>query len=316
MQARRVLLIGGSGFIGRALGRRLAALGREVHVLSRHAEPGIRDGISFHRGSQADADAVAPLLARCDAVVHLASTTTPGRSARAPGLEMHENLVPLAGLLETLAAAGSRRILYLSSGGAIYGNPQVLPVAEDHPPQPLSWHAAGKVAAEEFLRTHARQASGTTLAILRPANVYGPGQALQTGFGIVRTLLERAREGGSIELWGDGSQVRDFLYIDDLVEACVRLLDLPAVSGTYNVGSGTGTSLLELVRLVERITGRPIPITFHPERGIDVAGIWLDSSRLHAAAGWQAATPLEAGLRLAWHALSQEAAQPFPPVVR
>lgn len=316
MQARRVLLIGGSGFIGRALGRRLAALGCEVDVLSRHAEPGTRDGISFHRGSQADADAVAPLLARCDAVVHLASTTTPGRSARAPGLEMRENLEPLAGFLETLTAVGSRRILYLSSGGAIYGNPYVLPVLEDHPPQPLSWHAAGKVAAEEFLRTHARQVAGTTLAILRPANVYGPGQSLQAGFGIVRTLLERACEGGGIELWGDGSQVRDFLYIDDLVEACLHLLAAPAVTGTYNVGSGTGTTLMQLVRLVEQITERPIPITFHPERGIDVTGIWLDSSRLHAATGWRAATSLEVGLQLAWSELCREAAQPFPPGAR
>lgn len=316
MQARRVLLIGGNGFIGRALGRRLAALGSEVHVLSRHVEPGTRDGISFHPGSQAEADAVAPLLARCDAVVHLASTTTPGSSAHAPGLEMRENLAPLAGFLEALAAVGPRRILYLSSGGAVYGNPQVLPVPEHHPLRPLSWHAAGKAAAEELLRTHARQTSSTMLAILRPANVYGPGQSLQAGFGIVRTLLERARTGGGIELWGDGSQVRDFLYIDDLVEACVRLLALPAVCGTYNVGSGTGTSLLQLLRLVEKISGRSIPVAFQPERGIDVTGIWLDSSRLHAATGWQAAIPLEAGLQLAWHALSDEAMLPTPPVVR
>ena len=226
MHARRVLLIGGGGFIGRALGRRLAASGCEVHALSRHVEPGRRGDVEFHRGSQAETAVVAPLLARCDSVVHLASTTTPGRSAHAPALEMRENLEPLADFLELLAAAAPRRILYLSSGGAIYGNPPFLPATEEHPVQPLSWHAAGKVAAEEFLRTHARQISGTSLAILRPANVYGPGQPLQAGFGFVRTLMEKARSGEPVEIWGDGRQVRDFLYIDDLVDACLRLLDV------------------------------------------------------------------------------------------
>lgn len=305
MHARRVLLIGGGGFIGRALGRRLAASGCEVHALSRHVEPGRRGDVEFHRGSQAETAVVAPLLARCDSVVHLASTTTPGRSAHAPALEMRENLEPLADFLELLAAAAPRRILYLSSGGAIYGNPPFLPATEEHPVQPLSWHAAGKVAAEEFLRTHARQISGTSLAILRPANVYGPGQPLQAGFGFVRTLMEKARSGEPVEIWGDGRQVRDFLYIDDLVDACLRLLDAPAVTGTFNAGSGAGTSLLELVRLVIQITGRAIPVLLRPGRDIDVAGIWLDCERLHAATGWRSTTPLEAGLARTWQDLVQ-----------
>lgn len=308
MRGKRVLLVGGGGFIGRALGLRLSAMGAEVHVLSRRAEPGMRDGIAYHRGNQADAAVAAPLLARCEMVVHLASTTTPGRSAHSPLLETRENLDPLAGFLEALAAAGPRRILYFSSGGAIYGNPASLPATEDHPLQPLSWHAAGKVAAEDFLRTHARQVAGTALAILRPANVYGPGQALQAGFGIVRTLLEKAHRGAGIDLWGDGSQVRDYLYIDDLVEACVGLLAAPAVTGTFNAGSGAGTSLLELVRLAEQVSGRPIPVTRHSERGIDVAGIWLDSSRLQAATGWQATTPLAEGLARTWAELMLGAA--------
>lgn len=305
MQARRVLLIGGGGFIGCALGRRLAASGCEVHALSRHVEPGRRGDVEFHRGSQAEAAVVAPLLARCDSVVHLASTTTPGRSAHAPALETRENLEPLADFLELLAATAPRRILYLSSGGAIYGNPPLLPATEEHPVQPLSWHAAGKAAAEEFLRTHARQISGTSLVILRPANVYGPDQPLQAGFGFVRTLLEKARSAEPVEIWGDGRQVRDFLYIDDLVDACMRLLDVPAVTGTFNAGSGAGTSLLELVRLAVQVTGREIPVVLRPGRDIDVASIWLDCGRLRAATGWRSTTPLEAGLARTWQDLVQ-----------
>jgi UDP-glucose 4-epimerase len=274
-------------------------------VLARHATPGMHEGMVFHRGCQSDVAVVTPLFKRCDVVVHLAAATTPGRSARAPTLDAAENLVPLAGFLEALVAAGSRRIIFLSSGGAIYGNPLGLPVTEDHPAQPLSYHAAGKVAAEAFLGAFARQVK-TSLTILRPSNVYGPGQPMQADFGIVRTLLEKARSGESLAIWGSGQQVRDFLYIDDLVEACARLIGMPSVSGTFNVGSGVGVSLLELVALARKITDRDISIQLHPERGIDVEGIYLDSRKLQGALGWQAATSLEDGMGKTWAWLTSQ----------
>jgi len=303
MRSESVLLVGGAGFIGQALARRLAAAGVAVQVLSRRVEPGLRAGIEYHRGCQSDAAVVAPLLARCALVVHLASATTPGRSAHVPQLEVTENLVPLAGFLEALAEAGPRRVVFLSSGGAIYGNPAVLPASEEQPPRPLSYHAAGKAAAEDFFRAWAQRA-GAALAILRPSNVYGPGQPLQAGFGFVRTVLERARAGQAVDVWGDGRQVRDFLYIDDLVDACLRLLAAPEVAGTFNAGAGVGTTLLDLVRLAEQVTGRSIPVTRHPGRGIDVDAIWLDSSRLHAATGWCAHTSLADGIARTWDALA------------
>lgn len=302
MRSECVLLIGGNGFIGRALARRLASVGREVHVLSRHTETGRRDGIEFHRGCQSEGALVAPLLARCDAVVHLASTTTPGRSTQAPALEMAENLLPLARLLQTLAEAGPRRLVFLSSGGAIYGKPPCLPASEDLPPAPLSWHATGKLAAEAMFATAARQ-NGSALAILRPGNVYGPGQELQSGFGFVRTLFECVRSGAPVDIWGDGHQVRDYLYIDDLVDACVGLLDNPAAQGTFNVGTGIGTSLLELVELAQQITGRRVSVRYQPGRGIDVERIWLEAGRLERAIGRQPRISLVEGLMRTWTAL-------------
>ncbi|HPQ23975.1 MAG TPA: NAD-dependent epimerase/dehydratase family protein, partial [Gammaproteobacteria bacterium] len=141
-----VLLIGGNGFLGAALARKLAAAGREVHVLSRHLEPGAREGIQFHRGGQDDVVVVSPLLRTCSTVVHLASTTTPGSSARNPVVDIQENLLPAARLLETMADMPPERLIFVSSGGAIYGNPDELPVSEADQPNPLSFHAAGKIA--------------------------------------------------------------------------------------------------------------------------------------------------------------------------
>ena len=300
MPCERILLVGGGGFIGRALGRRLTAEGREVHALSRHLAPGVADGVVFHRGCQSDGTITAPLLQRCDAVVHLAAATTPGRSAHSPLLDVAENLAPFAAFLEALAAAGSRRVIFLSSGGAIYGNPPHLPAREDHPLLPLSYHAAGKAAAELLLGVFARQSDDTSLAILRPSNVYGPGQPVQAGFGIVRTLLEKARCRAPVDIWGSGRQVRDFLYIDDLVDVCTALLDKPSVRGTFNAGSGEGVSLLELVELVRQVTRQTLPIQLLPERGIDVEGIYLDCSQLRGRLGWTATTTLAEGLERTW----------------
>lgn len=306
MPCEHILLVGGDGFIGRALGRRLAAEGREVHVLSRHTDSGAHDGVFFHRGCQADSTVIGPLLQCCDAVVHLAAATTPGHSAHSPLLDVVENLAPFAAFLEALAAAGSRRVIFLSSGGAIYGNPSHLPARENYPLLPLSYHAAGKAAAELLLGVFARQSSDTSLAIVRPSNVYGPGQPVQAGFGIVRTLLEKARCRAPVDIWGSGRQVRDFLYIDDLVDVCTTLLDKPSVRGTFNAGSGVGVSLLELIELVQKVTRQTLSIRLRPERGIDVEGIYLDCSQLREASGWTATTTLADGLERTWTWLQEQ----------
>ena len=192
MSARKgTLLIGGHGFLGHALARALAEDGREVHVLSRSTEAGIRGGIAFHRGSQDDPATIAPLLAACSTVVHLASTTTPGSSARRPVIDAEENLLPATRLAEIMSSCPPERLIFVSSGGAVYGNPTQLPVDESTAPDPLSYHAAGKLALESLF-TAFSHANDVALGILRPSNIYGPGQQMRNGFGLVRTLLEKA----------------------------------------------------------------------------------------------------------------------------
>lgn len=295
-----ILLVGGGGFLGMALARSLAADGREVHVLGPHVAPGSLAGVIVHRGSQADAVFMRPLLERCGTIVHLASTTTPGSSASAPELEQSGNLQPLAAFIETLASAPPCRLMFVSSGGAIYGNPARLPADESLPLQPLSPHAAGKVAAEAMLAAHARKHTGTSLVVLRPSNVYGPGQPLRAGFGIVRTLFDKALTGAPVELWGGGRAVRDYLYVDDFVAACLTLIARPDIAGTFNVGSGEGVALVELMAQVESVTGRTLSVSPQPSRGVDVEAIVLDSARLRAATQWSLETSLDTGLRRTW----------------
>lgn len=293
------LLIGGNGFYGLALGVALAREGYRVHAVSRHAVPGRRNGIEFHQGGQDERAVIEPLLCQCPSVVHLASTTTPGSSARRPQLDARENLLPAAGLIELLAANPPQRLIFVSSGGAIYGNPRNIPVDESAAPQPLSYHAAAKVALESLFGAFAH-AHKVSLAILRPSNLYGPGQPLRHGFGFVRTLLDKALHNEPIEIWGDGSAVRDYLFIDDAVDGCLRLLERPAMEGVFNLGSGTGTSLAEMITRVEQATGRRLLVAERPARGTDVHAIVLDSARLHDATGWAPDTALEQGLQRTW----------------
>lgn len=302
MSKRSVLLLGGTGFLGTALARQLAASEWDVSVVGRRPLPA-RSSIPGAVNYQASLDDVAmlrKLLPHYRTVVHLASTTTPGASAQSPVREAEENILPALRLLEVLAEFEPVRLIYMSSGGTLYGNPTVLPVSEDQPLWPLSNHGVSKVAVEGFLRVYGRQ-HGERVTILRPSNLYGPEQPLREGFGVIRTMLEYARRGTAMEFWGDGEAVRDFLFIDDWVDACRRLLEPGAPVGVYNVGVGEGCSLNRLRAVVERVTGRELRVHWQPARSVDVRGVVLDATRLRGATGWTPQVTLEDGIRRMWN---------------
>ncbi len=301
---RNAVLLAGCGFIGTALMRQLMAADREVHVLTHHpAGTDFPMGAYWHPGDLQDSGILRQLLPFCGTVVHLASTTTPGVSARRPLLEA-DNLLPTLTLLDVLQEFPDRHLIYFSSGGTIYGNRIQMPVAEDATIQPLSYHGAGKAAQEMFLQ--ALRTQGRAVTILRPANAYGPGQRLKTGFGLVRTVLENIRFGQPIEVWGDGAAVRDFVYVDDVVAAAALFVDRPMDSGTYNVGSGMGCSINGLIRLAGELVGQTPHVVYRSARRSDVQRVVLDVSRLRAA-GWAPRVRLEEGVRRTWQWLQGQA---------
>ncbi len=300
MTNARVLVVG-SGFLGRASALRLAGAGCRVTVLSPSAGtrpwPG---GISVLNGRQEDKTLLSELLAKHETVIHAAWGTTPGSSAGHPAMEAEQGLQPFLAFLETLRRFPSTHLLFMSSGGTVYGDPQTLPVTEAAPLRPCSCHGAGKAAAELFLRAHRPEHT----VILRPSNIYGPEQPLRSGFGVIRHLLACAAEGRIFQLWGDGLQLRDYLYLDDFADAVQQLALRRDIAGTFNLGSGKGTSLNELVALVEAIAGRRVGIDQRPARAGDVLRIVLDSTALSAATGWHPATCLRAGIERIWRAMT------------
>jgi UDP-glucose 4-epimerase len=286
MRGDGVLLLGGTGFIGGALARRLAREKMPVHILGRRQE-----------------DQLEHVLPRCGTVVHLASSTTPGTSAASASLELG-NLALTLRLLDLLKSQPETHLVFFSSGGTVYGNPLSLPVAEDSSIAPLSNHGASKASQEAFCQAFRARGHGVT--ILRPSNAYGPGQTIKTGFGLVRTVLEHARLGTALEIWGDGGNLRDFVYVDDVAEACARLIALPQDSETYNLGSGQGHDINTVWRVAEKLSGRELEKIHHPARTVDVRDVVLDIARLEARLSWTPGVPLEEGMRRTWEWLRQQ----------
>lgn len=275
-----VLLLGGAGFIGSALAKRLMQEKRPVHIVGRH-----------------DTERLERVLPQCGTVIHLASATTPGSSASHPHLEL-ANLALTLRLLELLQTQPQTHLIFFSSGGTVYGNPDRLPVAEDAPIAPLSNHGAGKASQEAFCQ--AFRAQGHAVSILRPSNAYGPGQTIKSGFGLVRTMLEHVRVGTTMEIWGNGENIRDFIYIDDVVDAAMRLIRLPQDSGTYNLGSGLGYSINQVRGIVEEITGTELKVSLRPARGADVRAVVLNIERIFQELSWTPKVELREGVDLTW----------------
>lgn len=298
----RILILGGTGFIGSNLCAKLVYAGYDVVVISNGEPVEPVDSIEYFTKGMEQPGLLDQLLPSCSHVIHLASATTPGTSHLAPGRELGGNIVPLAHLLECLQRAANTHLIFVSSGGAIYGDQPVDAANEDTPISPVSYYGAGKAAVEVFLRAYQAQ-TGHGVTVLRPSNLYGPGQGLRIGFGIVPTLFNCVRSQRPFEIWGDGETVRDYLYVSDFVGLC--LCSIPwSVDRTefsiFNVGSDTGYSINELLDEIGMINGNPIEVIRHPPRGVDVKRIVLDSSAARQLLGWKSRTTLRKGLELTW----------------
>lgn len=235
-----VLVIGGCGFIGSHVVDRLLAEKRKVRVLDSRPEafrPPL-PGVEYRLADLGDRAALRSALNGVQAVLHLAGTTVPATSNRDPVADVTGNLLPMLGLLEEMRAIGVGRLIYLSSGGTVYGVPQCDPVPEDHPLDPISSYGVVKVAVEKYLFME-RQLHGLNYVVLRPSNPYGPRQGHMGIQGVIGTFLWRLARQEPIEIWGDGSIVRDFLHVQDLARLCVLALNSDR-SGIYNAGRGGG----------------------------------------------------------------------------
>ncbi len=296
----KILVIGGCGFIGSHIVDSLVAQGHAVRVFDRQAER-FREplkGVDYRLGSFVDRMAVIEAMSGVDAVMHLASTTFPTTADLDPKIDVQDNLVGTLAILDSMISLRIPRLLFLSSGGTVYGPPETVPIPETHPLRPINSYGIVKVAIESYLDMYART-RGILPIVIRASNPYGPRQAHTGVQGVISTFLRRALLREPIEIWGDGSVERDYVHVADIADLCARAIATDRV-GVYNAGSGSGTPLLEIVRVIEAVTGRPLDPVFKPARKMDVQRSVLDVSRAAADFGWAGGIGLRDGIAETW----------------
>jgi len=296
----RALVTGGAGFIGSHVVEALLARGDEVHVvdnLSTGSRENLPPGVELHELDIRDEslEEVAGQL-RPETVFHLAAQADVGTSVERPTFDAEVNVVGTVRLLEAARASGAR-IVFTSSGGAIYGECE-RPAREDDEPQPLSPYAASKFAGEAYLATWNRL-YGSRHVTCRLANVYGPRQQATLEGGVVAIFLDRLREGRETEIFGDGNQTRDFVYVGDVAAALLAAAAAPA-GGVYNIGSGAAITVAELHRLCAGVAGVRQEPRFSPHRPGDLRHSIIDPSRAARELEWRPRTTLAAGLAETW----------------
>jgi Nucleoside-diphosphate-sugar epimerases len=296
----KALVLGGGGFLGSHLVDELLNRDHDVRVLDRATEQyrTTPNEVDYRLGDFADPAVVAEALQDIDTVYHLASATVPSTSNLDPAADITANLVPGVRLLEQLVRLDVRRIVFLSSGGTVYGNPKQVPVAVEHPVSPLCSYGVVKLATEHYLHMF-QELYGLSPTILRASNPYGPRQGHLGVQGAIATFLDRLFKGEPIRIWGDGRVVRDYLYVTDLARLCV-LAGESANEGTYNAGSGIGYSLNAVLEAVEEVTGKHAEVRFGASRSLDVDRIVLDISVTESVFGWRPDVDLRDGIALHW----------------
>ncbi len=297
----RFLVTGGAGFIGSTLANRLAREGHDVRVIDdlSAGDPGrLLPEVNFTRGSVADKPKLWRLLNGVDCVYHLAARVSVPESILYPREYEATNVGGTVALMEAMRDAGVQRVV-LTSSGAIYGEQPHQPVTEDMPPHPTSPYAVSKLAAEYYVSTIGGLWGIETVA-LRIFNAYGPDQSIPPSHApVIPQFMQQALGGGSLVVYGNGEQTRDFVYIDDVIEALVTAATAHGIDRqVINVGLGQETSVNNLVRAIERLTGRETHPLHVPSQSGGVSRLVADLASARRWLNYKPQVDLEMGLRL------------------
>lgn len=286
----KITIFGGGGFIGSNIADRLLKEGHELRFFERSRVEPYRqftddESVEWLTGDLMSVHDVIKAIEGVDVVLHLVSTTLPKNSNDDPIYDVQSNLVATLQLLNAMVAKQVRKIVFISSGGTVYGNPTYLPIDENHPTEPRVSYGITKLAIEKYLLLF-QDLYGIKASILRVANPYGERQRIETAQGAVGVFLSKALQNQPIEIWGDGSVTRDYIYIGDVAEAFAKVVDYEGEYSVFNISSGVGTSLNEMISLLEQLLGREVIRHYQPGRLFDVPISVLDNSLARQELCW------------------------------
>jgi UDP-glucose 4-epimerase len=294
----RCVVLGGAGFLGRHIGRALAAEGADVWSVDRVLPaPGTAPWLAGQvQANCFDLASWWDVAGGADVIVHLASSTVPATASEDPVQDVETNLVGTLRLLQDLRKKAARpRVLFASSGGAVYGRPQSVPLGESHPTMPMGAYGATKLAIEHHLRIEEAQ-HGLPTRILRLSNPYGEWQQPHGVQGVIAVFAHRALQGQAVDVWGDGSVVRDFVYAADVGRAFVAAARHDGEARIFNIGGGAGHSVNDIVRTLEQLLGHPLERRVFPARPFDPPVNVLDIRRANDELSWKPTIAFDEGV--------------------
>ncbi|MCP5163426.1 MAG: NAD-dependent epimerase/dehydratase family protein [Hahellaceae bacterium] len=302
----KILILGSSGFIGQALAQHLCKLGHHVVGVSRfNIESGVDHEViecTINNTSEYYSD-----ILSSDIIFHLASDTTPSISIDKPSLEGINNILPTLSFLEALQDSKAT-LVYISSGGMLYAPTQNKYANENSPIRITSNYAAGKITIESFIEAYSVRTNNKAI-ILRPSNIYGPGQLPKRKFGLIPTVFSTILTNKTFEVWGSGEIKKNFLYIDDFISLCTCIVQTPDIAenfSIFNAGSDQVVSINNIIGLAESISGVTLKKIIKPSRNIDTNSTTLSSKKALDIYNWKANTTIEAGMKSTWEWMRQK----------
>lgn len=300
----KALVIGGNGFIGTALVDQLLERGIKVRVFdrypSRYKEP--VDGVEYVIGDFANIGEVHKAVVGTNWVFHLAYTTLPETSNDDPVYDVRSNVIDTIQLLQECCENNVDKFVFVSSGGTVYGVPQTVPIPEEHPTEPICSYGITKLTIEKYLQLFHRTKK-LEYSVARIANPYGERQNPDAKQGAVGVFLGCIARRQPITIYGDGQVVRDFIYIYDAADALIACADYVASGNgprVFNVGSGQGYSLNQIVETIKNVVDVEVKVNHIPARAVDVPSNVLDISLGKKLLKWEPKVDLETGIRRAW----------------
>ena len=295
----RILVTGGAGFIGSHLTDRLLAEGHEVSVID-NLSTGKKKNVD-RRAALYKMDILSPRIERVfkkfrpEVLSHYAAQMDVRRSVTDPMYDAQVNIMGLLHVLGNAVKYGTKRVIFASSGGAIYGEQESFPATETHPTRPDSPYGVSKLSSEHYLHCY-RQVYGLAYSCLRYANVYGPRQDPHGEAGVVAIFSQGMLQGSGVVISGNGMQTRDYIYVEDVVEAHMAVLN-SGVDGIFNVGTGQETSVNHLFRQIKELVSPGVKEIYGPARKGEQFRSCLDFGRIQKALDWEPRVALTEGLR-------------------
>lgn len=295
----KITILGGDGFIGSHLVDKL--LGSNKHnltILSRTKNKfsKMHKNVNYIFGDFNDIDILRKAIWDSDLVIHLISTTVPTTSNLDPIYDIKSNLIGTLNLLEEMNKLKIKNFIFLSSGGTVYGNPNYVPIDEEHPLNPINSYGIVKMSIEKYIELYAKKYN-FRYCIIRPSNPYGPRQNFDGIQGVISTFLYKSINNEPLTVWGNGSEIRDYIYIDDLINILHLIIEDKLKNTIYNIGYGQGYSVQDIIKTIEHILHKKLDIKYQDVNLLMVQEVTLDITKIKKDFCWRPKTSLLSGIQ-------------------